>query len=393
MKPSPRQIQACRDSDKRINIWTGAVRSGKTYGLFWKFNQYAQHGPAGKLAIVAKTLETLRENILEPMQELMGPEFSYSDSGRRINLAGRKIRGVGANDEKSKGRIQGDTLAGVMGDEVTLWPESFFKMLMSRLSVTGAQAFFSCNPESPYHWLKKGWIDRQADLSLSYHHFKLEDNATLDLEYIENLKKEYTGLWYKRYIEGLWVLAEGVIYDMFNEKQHCMDIYAGDWPTIISIDYGIANPTVFLKIGVPDNRAFVISEYYYDYAKTNKQKTDSELADDFDIFCRGFNPFAVYIDPSALSFITELKRRGYNVKSADNDVINGIAFCSKKFNKNELFISRQCKNLIQELGTYSWDEKAQMKGDDKPLKKNDHACDAMRYGIYSHFNRGQVFVG
>lgn len=383
-----RQIDALAGCDKRINILSGSVRSGKTYALYWKFNQYAQFGPSGKLAIVAKTLETLRENILDPMRELIGPDFKYSDNGRRISLAGRKIRGVGANDEKSKSKIQGDTLAGVMGDEITLWPESFFKMLLSRLSVSGAKAFFSCNPDSPFHYLKKDFIDHRGTLSLSYHEFNIDDNTSLDPEYIRNLKNEYHGLWYQRYIDGKWVAADAAIYDMFSIPMHVMGMAKKFSNRFYAADYGTSNPFACLEFQFDNaSHVHVAREYYYDSSKERKQKTDSEYADDIMAFMVGDQP-VIYVDPAAASFKLELMRRGVIVLDADNDVVDGIRFVSRMMGQNKLTIDPGCQNLIEEIPNYIWDEKAQRRGEDKPVKSNDHACDALRYGLYSKFKFG-----
>lgn len=391
MRLTDRQIQAMKNSDARLNIWQGAVRSGKTHGLFELFNHYVHYGPKGKKAIIARTLETLRENILDPMINLIGSNMSYSDNGRRIVISGHKIRGVGANDERSKDKIWGDTLAGAMGDEVTLWPKSFFNALLSRMSVPGAQAFFSCNPDSPYHWLKTDYIDRQDELDLSVTHFLIDDNPTLDQNYVDNLKKEYTGHWYSRYIDGLWVLAEGVIYDMFDAKIHVRESEQTYDNYIVGVDYGTSNPCTFGLYGwnVPEDIQ-LIREYYYDSgANGNRQKTDAQYADAFEDFISGIAHAKTYVDPSAASFRLELRKRGYNAVTANNDVADGIRFVARKLTKKEYHIDPICEHTIKEFGVYSWDANAQKRGEDKPIKSNDHAMDRDRYALYSHFGQKQ----
>lgn len=385
MRLSRRQIAAMKTSDKRINIWTGSVRSGKTVGLYFLFNRYVHFGPRGKYAIVAKTLETLRENILDPMRAIFGDSLTYSDAGRRISLGGHEIRGIGANDEQSKNKIQGTTLAGVMGDEVTLWPESFFTMLMSRLSVQGAQAFFSCNPDSPQHWLKRKWIDRKDELDLSISDFIIDDNPFLDSGYIENIKKEYTGLWYKRYVLGLWAIADGVIYEAFDENKNVQKYDREFTEYAVSVDYGTIHPCVFLLVGYGrEEKAHVEKEYFYLAGDGKRQKTDSEYGDDFVRFISDKKEKikVVFVDPAAASFKTELQRRGFYVRNADNSVIEGIRVVSSMFFTGALTISPECKNTINECYIYSWD--TSLSGVEKPKKINDDCMDCLRYNVYSY---------
>src|SRR5690606_17299071 len=135
-------------------------------------------------------------------------------------------------------KIQGLTLVGAMGDELSLTPESFFTMILSRLSVRGAKLFGTTNPDAPAHWLKRKFLARAGELDLATWHFTLEDNPALDPAYVAALKREYTGLWYKRYIQGLWVQAEGAIYDMFDPDRHVVSTL----PTLVQhwvgVDYG-----------------------------------------------------------------------------------------------------------------------------------------------------------
>jgi len=387
---------------KRINILSGAVRSGKTFILNYIICWLVYNAPQGKGALIARTLETLRENILDPMKIMLGDSFDYADGGRRIMIDGRRIRGVGFNDAKSVGRIQGDTLSFAVGDEVTLWPEESFKMLMSRLSLPGSMFFGSCNPDSPYHWLKTNFIDKADKLDLVNYHFIIDDNDTLDKKFVENLKKEYTGIWYQRYISGLWVLADGIIYDMFDEHFHVkrkpIEQYRN---AMVACDYGTSNPCVFLCIRYNSNSdIYVSSEYSYDGGKPNalgvtKQKTDAEYVSDMEKFflsnkLRKYST-VVFIDPSALSFITALRQAGFMAEKARNDVSDGIRFISACYAKQYISISPDCTGLIKDHGIYIWDSKAQKQGIDAPVKMNDHTLDALRYGIYTKFG-GKNYV-
>lgn len=373
---SEKQIDSLGDSTAWINIWHGSVRSGKTWVTIYRWIHYAMTGPPGDLVMVGKTERTLKRNIIHPMQEILGNRMVYNRGEGEIKIGNRRIYVVGANDERSVGKIQGGTYAGGYGDELTLWLESFFRMLISRFSVSGAQFFGTTNPDGPSHWLKKDYMDRESDLSLRSFHFRLEDNPYLPDDYVANLKKSYSGLWYKRYIDGLWVLADGVIYDMVQDHHFVPIMPATFHNFIVGVDYGTNNPCTFGLYAWNDpGKIYLIREYWWDSAKEGRQKTDSQYADDMDAFLKDIRPHAIYVDPSAASFKVELQRRNkWNVKDANNDVLDGIRFVSAMFSNNQFFIHESCTHTRENYESYVWDSKAQDKGEDKPLKTNDHAC-------------------
>jgi PBSX family phage terminase large subunit len=315
---------------------------------------------------------------------------------------GRRIYLCSANDDRSQERIRGLTLAGAYCDELTLFPESFFVMLLSRLRIKGARLFATTNPDSPYHWLKVGYIDRKEQLNFKDFKFELDDNITLDPDYVTSIKTEYTGLWYRRFILGEWCQAEGAIYDMFREEKHVInpeDVPSSFDKVIVSIDYGTANPFVALVLGVKYNtpksqsvqpsisvqpaiEVTVIDEYYYSSTAAMKQKTDSEYCQALIDFMKPYAPSYIVIDPSAASFKVECYRNNLNVVDAVNDVLDGIRIVANALTNGALKISRNCPNLIGEIPNYVWDKKAQLNGIDKPVKVLDHALDALRYGLY-----------
>jgi PBSX family phage terminase large subunit len=329
-KFSRKGLQSIRESNARINIWEGSVRSSKTICSLVRWLLYLRDGPPGDLLMVGKTERTLKRNILDPLEHIVGSKnFRYKIGAGEGQLFGRRVYIAGANDERAAGKIQGLTLAGAYGDELSLWPESFFTMLLSRLSVPGAKLFGTTNPDSPYHWLKVNYLDRAGELNLKSWHFTLEDNLNLDPAYVEALKKEYTGLWYKRFILGLWVLAEGAIYDMWDDAKHVRPAPQDLKRFIVAVDYGTSNPCTFGLYGWHDSSkpvVYLTREYWYDARATGRQKTDAEYADDFKEWLGEIRPEAIYVDPSAASFIAELRKRGFRVKDADNDVIDGIRF-------------------------------------------------------------------
>lgn len=392
MKISKKQnnvIADCRDKRHRLNIFDGSIRSGKTVAANLLFNYFLRNLD-GQAVMVGRTLDTLRYNILDPMKKQFGSGLSWKSGGREIFFGDRMVRGVGAKDEGSEGVIQGSTVKLFYMDELTKLNPSFVKMALGRMSEAGSMMIATTNPDSPYHAVKTDFIDRQHELDLGYYQFRLPDNPFLAPEYIENLKAEYANspLWYDRYINGLWVQAEGAIYPMFHVEQNVSDT-PKSFPNVIACgDYGTTNPTVFLLIGwhTPD-KLYVFKEYYHDSSK-GVQKTDDEYGSDFKKFTAGYNLIQTYIDPSAASLTLSLKRSGFRVKAADNDVLSGIQTVSKLLPM--ISVDRSCKNLIQEMQGYAWDSKAQARGEDKPLKQADHAPDALRYGLHTHFPGGYI---
>lgn len=389
---SEKQKISLIEADARINIWVGAVRSGKSFSSLWRWIKYIMKGPAGDLMIVGKSADTIKRNIVSELLDFLGVDAHYYEGKRELHLWGRKIYLVGANDERAVQKIQGSTLAGAYVDELTLIPEGFWSMLLSRLSVRGAKVFATTNPDSPFHWVKKSLLDRKDELDLKQWEFLLEDNPSLDENYVANLKKEYRGLWYQRYIEGKWVLAEGTIYDFFDNNIHVLDFtppHNADY-YIVGVDYGTTNPTGFTLIGYNANHypnMWVEKEYYWDSVKQHRQKTDTEYGADLIKFIDCYPVRAIYLDPSAASFKTELQREGVrNILDANNDVLDGIRFVSNLLANGTLRVCKRCKNLIDEFGTYTWDIKSHESGIDKPRKSNDHLLDSVRYALFTAFS-------
>lgn len=386
-------------STGRINLWDGAVRSGKSWASVLRWLDFIASVPKGmNLMMVGKTERTLYRNIITVMQELCGPENIFFNQGRsELKVFGRTIFTSSANDESSQDKIRGITLAGAYGDEISLWPESYFKMLLSRLSVRGAKAFFTTNPDSPYHYLKREYIDKINDLNneetpdlFRYFHFTLDDNPTLDPVYVASLKKEYTGIFYKRFIDGEWALAEGAVYDVWDTDVHVQDINKNFRYYVVGCDYGTNNPTAFVMVGFDHFKGpfYVVKEFYYDSRRDgNRQKSDAEYADELAKFVTGYRVSAIYLDPSAASFAAELRRKGLFTSPADNSVMDGIRFVGSCLAGKRLYVDKSCRNIIMEFSSYVWDDKAALKGEDKPMKDHDHALDALRYVLYTHFER------
>lgn len=391
---SPKQLQSFKESNAKINIWEGAVRSGKTFISLWRFLTELSEGPEGEYVIITRTYDSFKRNVLPELTRMIGTDAKYYKGNREMNIYGKIIHIVGADDERAEAKIRGPTFAGAYVDELTIIPESVFKMLISRCAMHGAKIFGTTNPDSPYHWLKRDVLDGNDDVN-SWK-FTLDDNPELREEDREYLRRQYKGLWYQRFIEGKWVQAEGSIYDFFDEKYHIID-FAPSYSTsyIVGIDYGTTNPCAFVLIGIdtarPPPHYWVESEYYFDSKIHQRQKTDSEYADDLKKFIKDRPIKALYIDPSAVSFRMELQKQGIDrLYEAKNEVIDGIRFVGDLLNNGTFKICRACKNVIKEFQSYVWDEKSLKLGIDKPKKENDHALDAIRYALFTHlFGKAQ----
>jgi len=388
-------------ADCDMIICEGSIRSTKTVSMSLSFVEWAFATFDNELfGLTGKTIGTLRQNVVEPLKKILAGR-GYKVKDKRVDklliiTKGRKTNTFelfGGKDEGSQDLIQGRTLAGLLVDEVALQPESFVNQATGRCSVPDSKIWFNCNPEGPLHWFKVNFIDKAVDLNAYLLHFTLDDNHTLTDKIKDRYKRMYHGVFYQRYILGLWVMAEGLIYDMFNQDEHVVYAPKDLDRFIVGIDYGTTNPCTFglygWKARDPKKRVYKIKEYYFDSRaesnNKNNRKTDSQYADDFVEFIGDIKLDGLYVDPSAASFITELRSRGLIVKEATNDVLDGIRFVASFIKKGRLLFDISCKMSIQEISGYLWDQKAQQKGEDKPVKENDHTPDETRYAIFSHF--------
>lgn len=378
-------------------IADGAIRSGKTISMCLSFVMWSMSNFNGQnLGMCGKTIGSFRRNVLFWLKLMLKSRGYVATDHRADNLLVVSRGGVenyyyifGGKDESSQDLIQGITLAGVFFDEVALMPESFVNQATGRCSVNGSKYWFNCNPDGPYHWFKTDWIDKAEEKKLLYLHFTMDDNLSLSERIKERYRSMYTGVFYKRYILGLWAMAKGIIYDMFSEEKHVVkqpQEHVGR--RYVSVDYGTQNATVYLLWEKNRKGQWIATkEYYYSGRDEEIQKTDSEYADDMEEFLNGISVESIIVDPAAASFIAELKKRGFQVKKAKNDVLDGIRFVGNLLNLGVLLFSKECKETIKEFGSYIWDDKAIERGEDKPIKQHDHCMDAVRYFAYTIVRR------
>ena len=375
MPLTKKQLEYLKNCNHRWNVKTGATGSGKSFLDFTVIipqRIFAAKGE-GLLVLLGNTRGTLERNILEPMRQWWPGNVGNIRSDNTVELFGKKVYALGADNKKHVSRIQGATFEYVYGDEVTTWSEDVFQMLKSRLRCEHSHFDGTCNPDNPEHWFKK-FLDSNADI---YQQSYVIDDGVLPARVVEELKKEYAGtVYYDRYILGLWCQAEGLIYPHFGEQ--CItdeEPPAGHY--YISVDYGTLNPFSAGLWCVTKSGATRIKEYYYSGRGVNVQKTDEEYYQELVSFAEGYNVDYVVIDPSAASFITTVFRHGaFHVVKANNDVLDGIRRTAVYLKSGRIKIHRRCKDAIREFGLYRWDEDSTV---DKVIKENDHAMDDIRY--------------
>ncbi|NMM84303.1 hypothetical protein B2J88_08010 [Rhodococcus sp. SRB_17] len=373
-------------SQSQINLWHGAVRSGKTIGSLVKFEMKLADAPdTGENVLIGRTRDTIYRNIISPMQDrnLFGSfaaDVIYNRGAPTARILGEEVHIIGASDVRSENVIRGMTIKRSYVDEISLMAEEFVNMLVSRHSVEGAWMGATTNPDGPKHPLKVNYIDRADEMGHNIFHFDLEDNrAHLPDGYIENLSRQYTGMWHERFIKGLWTMADGVIYESFDTARHVVDALPAMQSVLcIGVDYGDTNATagILLGLGV-DNVLYVIREWAP--SKGTAADRSRELRQ---FLTEQEQPQYLFVDPAAAGFKFQLNRDGMsNVANAANNVLAGIATVGALLSTNQLMIHSSCTNLLGEIPSYVWDSKAAKKGEDKPVKLNDHFCDALRYAV------------
>lgn len=399
---SPKQLDFIKGSDAKLNIADGSVRSGKTIACTVRWIDFALTGPKGDLCMTGKSMGALRRNVLNDLFDIVGPKnIKWIDRQQgEFQMFNRRIYAFGAANEEAEGKIRGATFAGAYCDEANLYPESFWMQLMARLSIPGAKCFANCNPDSPYHWFYQKVLTAPEIASRKRWSFRMDDNLSLSEEYKLQLASQYSGVYKRRFIDGEWCVAEGLIYDNFNKNKHVVE-YSMDYIDkhavryFIGCDQGTSTTTSWsLMVELNDKPLHIhkLAEYYYDAIKCRRQKSDEEFLIDFRQFMDVYDSITrkkggiwmVYVDPAASSWDAALTKKQIRHMHGNNDVKYGIATVSGLLSQDAYTMDPSCTNTIEEYETYSWDANAQLLGQDRPVKKHDHACDSDRYAIHTY---------
>ena len=383
LSPKQRQVMLWWQMNYDAIICDGAVRSGKTFCMGVAFLLWAMtcfHGR--QFALCGKTIGALRRNLLYdalPEVERVGVrcEERRSENSFTLRWGGRSNRFLlfGGQDEGSAALIQGVTLAGLLLDEAALMPRSFVEQACARCSVPGSKLWFNCNPEGPEHWFYREWILKAEERRALYLHFTMEDNPGLDEAVRERYQRLYSGIFYRRFVLGEWVTAEGRVYDFFDRRRDAAPVPPGRMEAWrVSVDYGTVNPTSMGLWGRRNGVWYRVKEFYYDSRREGRQKTDAEYVRDLRALCGGKRVERVIVDPSAASFLAALRQAGFPVKAADNRVLDGIRVTAGMLREGKIILCEPCEDCLREMGLYCWES-----GKEVPRKENDHAMDDLRY--------------
>ena len=406
----------------KIALWFGSVSAGKTVASLFAFLIAVRLAPSsGLIVIVGKSLQTVYQNVFVLFQNtsifgsLIASQIQYTPGSTSARILGREVMIVGANDAKAVGRIQGATIALAYVDEAALMPEAFWNMLVSRLRVQGARLLATMNPASRNHWMRRNWIIPGAEKNVISFHFTMRDNPNLPAEYIADMERSYSGVFYQRMIKGEWTNAAGAVYPMWEPDRHMIrfdempplrDIYG------VGMDYGTTNATTGLMLGLTDEykdgkpkpRLVLMDEWGYNSKETGIRKTDAELSRDFRAWLpedhtpypSALHPRFIFLDPAAASFRVQLHQdlrgTGLSTWPADNSVLAGIATIGNLLENDQLVVTDRCPGWAGEVTEYQWDEKATEHGDDSVVKENDHYLDGGRYVTQSTKNYWQPLL-
>ena len=381
---------------KKIVLLAGAVRSSKTVNVVIKSLEYAAiMGRKGTIGVIGVTKDTVHDNMLTDIFDIVGTgNYRYNrQTGDLILLDNIRCKVIGAKDKGSEKYLRGKTLAGAIVDELTQIPYDFFKQLINRCSIPGSRIFATTNPDTPTHWVKRDFIDdmRKAGI-FEYWHFTLDDNWNLTPDYIETIKQAYSGVFYDRMIEGMWVVAEGRVFQEFDPKTHVikstdLHIYS---EFFCGIDFGFSNPSCITVWGVTRKGEF---HCLYEFYETQKITQDliswiNELEKNMPK-----RPRWIFCDPAEPDRINEMSRsiriKGAHVcYPADNAIMSGLNCLKTNFKNDNIKIHKRCVNLINELSTLRWpteDEPGYQ--DEKKFVGEDHACDSSRYALFTYCKR------
>lgn len=389
-------------------IADGAIRSGKSVAMslgfvIWAMSEFS----ACNFAMCGKTIGSFRRNVLFWLK-LMLRSRGYSVTEQRTDNLVIVRRGsaenyfyiFGGKDERSQDLIQGITLAGLFCDEIALMPESFVNQATGRCSVDGSKFWLNCNPASPAHWFKREWIDRREDKRLLYLHFTMVDNLSLSEAVKERYRGMYTGVFFKRYILGQWVSAEGVIYRQFADDPERFildDIPADVILGAMGFDFGgNGSAHAGCLVGITKGyRSIVILDEYYRKEVIDPETLTNDICGFIQRAQAQVRATSIWCDSAETTLIKGIRTAVYSrripieVRNArKGEIIDRIRLCDMLMSQGRFFILRRCRHTISALSEAVWDSKSPTK--DRRLddgSTNIDSLDALEYALESHANQ------
>ena len=390
-------------------ICDGAIRSGKT---IWCSISYVLWAMANfnecNFAICGKTIGSTERNVIKPIQKVkyMRQEFDMHYSKKEALLTIKRNNKTnyfyvfGGKDESSYELIQGITLAGIMFDEVALQPKSFVDQGTGRCSEEGSKFFFNCNPRHPTHWFKQEWVDNATNQKAYYLHFTMDDNPSLSEKIKARYRSLYSGVFFKRYIEGKWVAAEGVIYELFvnNENDYIIDSIPED-EQIISLNTGVdfggsKSSTAFVTIGIGRNykNFYILDSKKIDSKILNTDTLKTEFAKYINfvslkhkgivhnVFCDNAEPLHIR-DLQNTQIEHKLNCRVGN--ALKEEIVYRIETFNTLFSQHRLFILNHNKDVIQSFKDAVWDDKHSTTQKDIRLDDGSYCVDLLDASEYT----------
>lgn len=408
--------------DKKYTLAEGSVRSSKTFMMASKtivqLTPYIAKLPAtAKLIMTGSTKQTLYRNVLLDLFAIVGKEnYHYNSASGELHLFGKRWFVIGAKDEASYKQILGATVGLWIGDEVVEYPKSFVAQMFMRMSAPGARAYLTTNPGNPYQYLKTDVIDDPGFSDrLEVMHFKLDDNPNIDAATKADIVASQKGVFKLRYIDGLWVVAEGSIYrDSWDDEENtCANTarlsdngkikyqrqpitlknaggYIDRW---YAVDAGVDHPQVHGEFYDDGERIWCTRVWRWDSRKEMRQLTDAQYSAELLKFM-GSKDYQVIVPPEAASLKAQFMEDGFYVTDADNEVIDGIHTVSTMLSRRMLIINvDECQGLEKRIPNYAWDDKASKRGEEAPKKIEDDDVDMLRYGVHGKIPKWRYMGG
>ena len=396
-----KQSEFLDESDRRsarITLLYGSVRSGKTFvALLWFADFVLTRPKTDEFLMIGKTMTTLKRNSLNLLQSLVGEKnFTYTASAKEGKLFGRTVWLEGADNEAAESKIRGMTLAGIYMDEATEIPQTVTMQCFARISLPGARFIGTTNPDDPENYVNRDIILNPV-IDKHVEKFTIEDNTFLDPAYVENIKKEYTGVFYERFILGDFVRAEGVIFRQFADHpdRWTLDEVPDDvkWMTF-GIDFGVhKSNTIFICCGIREKGAGVVIldeemlEMEGIHPDLLEEKACAFMRRCIEKFPKLKATYCWTDQPETLTLgIAARARRvglpvGVTVANKRN-ILDRVYAKERMLNLGKWQVMRNCKMVIYSTANQLWDEKKAGKGIDERLdndpKVNDVA-DAEEY--------------
>lgn len=398
-----------------MSVAEGAVRAGKTIDNIAAFAFLINQGIPDRIHLATgSTAANAKLNIGDANG--FGLEAIFRGRCRWTKYKGNEALAIashgreyivifaGGGKADSYKKIRGNSYGMWIATEINLHHEDTIREAFNRqLAARVRRIYWDLNPSNPSAWIYTDYINKfpeQFGEKYNYQHFTIRDNAAISAQRLAEIEAQYdpASVWYQRDILGERCVAEGLVYPMFSAARHVLEAEPeteGEY--YVSSDYGIQNPNVWLlwRKERGTKRWVCLAEDYYSGRAERRQLTDAQLADRLEAMLGGIVPKRIIIDPSAASMKAELRRRGYHTQDAKNDVLNGIADVCTLLGAEDLAFMPRCQNTVAEFSSYLWDPAAADRGEDIPLKENDHAMDAVRYfvktmGLVRKANRKEV---